>query len=432
MRILILGASGFIGGRIAVELRNGGHEIIACGRDRDRLQRILPFAEAMTCDLAKDAAADWRRRLKNVSAVVNAAGIFRGHSANSFEQVHVRGPAALFEACAAMRIPKLIQISALGAGEGAQTPFHLTKRAADECCLDLAREHGLGGWTVVRPSLVIGQGGQSTALFAALAALPWPPRLASGTWQVQPIHVADLACAVRLLLEREGSSPGILDLVGPAAMTTDELTRALRRWLGLAPAPQLPVPEWILRACVPLARLLSLDALSKESLTMLKRGNTAPVEPLINTLNWTPREIGAALSSEPATEAALWHARLFFLRPALRIGLALLWIATAIVSAFVYPLEKSLAMVAGLGVSAWQATALVYGGAALDGILGLALLFNVRPVLIGLLQLATIAIFTILASFAVPEAWIDPLGPLTKNIAVVLATFAMIAMEAKR
>ncbi|MFY9640000.1 MAG: NAD(P)H-binding protein [Rhodomicrobium sp.] len=432
MRILILGASGFIGSRIAAELQNAGHKIVACGRDRDRLQRFLPFAEAMACDLAKDTAADWRARLVGVDAVVNAAGIFREHGANGFGRVHAAGPSTLFEACAALKVPKLIQISALGAGEGAQTPFHLSKRAADDCCMERARQYGLPGWTVVRPSLVIGRGGQSTALFAALSALPWPLRLSRGTWQTQPIHVADLACAIRLLLERDASSRGVLDLVGPSPMTTDELTSQLRRWLGLPPARPLPVPYWLLRAGVPLAQALSFDALSKDSLTMLKQGNTAPVAPLTDALHWTPREIGAALASEPATEADLWHARLFFLRPALRMGLALLWIVTAILSAFVFPLEKSIGMVAGLDVSAWQASALVYAGAAVDGLLGLALLLNIKPALIGVLQLVTIAVFTVLASFAVPETWIDPLGPLTKNLAVVLATLAMIAMEARR
>jgi nucleoside-diphosphate-sugar epimerase len=432
MRILITGAGGFIGGRIAAALQGAGHEVIACGRDPERLQRLFPNARAIACDFARDSAAGWQARLADVDAIVNAAGIFRGQGANSFERVHIAGPAALFEACAARRLPKLIQISALGAGEGAETPFHLTKGAADGRCMQIAREHGLTGWTVLRPSLVIGQGGQSTALFTALAALPRPPRLGDGTWTVQPVHVADLVRAVLLLLEREEAAPPLLDLVGPAPMTTDGLTQALRRWLGLAPARAFPVPEGLLRASIPLARLSGFDALSRDSLAMLKRGNTAPVAPLAEALAWTPRELGAALASEPSTEAALWHARLFFLRPALRIGLAIIWIATAIVSAFVYPLEKSMAMVAGLGVSGWQAAALVYGGAAVDGVLGLALLFNIRPVLTGLLQLATVAVFTILACFAVPEAWIDPLGPLTKNIAVVLATLAMIAMEAKR
>ena len=175
MHILITGAGGFIGGRIAADLQAAGHRLTVCGRDRERLQLLFPHAGAVACDFAKDGPADWRARLETVDAVVNAAGIFRGRGANSFEQVHIEGPAALFEACAALRVPKLIQVSALGAGEGAQTPFHLTKAAADARCLQLAQENGLSGWTVMRPSLVIGQGGASTALFSALAALPWPP-----------------------------------------------------------------------------------------------------------------------------------------------------------------------------------------------------------------------------------------------------------------
>jgi nucleoside-diphosphate-sugar epimerase len=432
MRILIAGANGFIGGRIAAELVRAGHGIVPCGRDWGRLQRLFPSAQAIACDFAKDRASDWRKRLADVDAVINAAGIFRPRPDNSFEMVHVSGPRALFEACAAARIPRVIQISALGAGPAAQTRFHETKQQADECFLALAKEHGLNGWTVIRPSLVIGRGGKSTALFTALAVLPWAPRLGDDAGEVQPIHISDLVRAVQLLIEREDGAPQVLDLVGPAPMPIDEVTGLLRQWLALPPARRLPLPEWMLRASIPVARLLSFDALSKDSLTMLKQGNTAPIAPLTAALGLTPRPLEAALAAETVAEADLWHARLYFLRPALRIGLALIWIATAIISAFVYPLEKSAEMVAGLGVTGWHASALVYAGAAVDGILGFALLFNISPVLIGLLQIATVAVFTILATFAIPQAWIDPLGPLTKNAAVILATLVMIAMEARR
>jgi uncharacterized protein YbjT (DUF2867 family) len=339
---------------------------------------------------------------------------------------------ALFEAAASLRIPKLIQISALGAGTEARTQFHVTKGQADAACMKIATEQNLLGWSVIRPSLVIGRGGKSTALFAALAALPCPLRLADGTWVIQPIHVADVTRGVTLLLERTGGTPPLLDFVGPVPMTTDELTQVLRRWLGFASAPPLRIPEWALEASIPLARLLSFDALSEDSLLMLKQGNTAPAAPLAEALGWRPREIGAALFSEPAVESDLWHARLYFLRPALRIGLAAIWIATAIISAFVYPLEQSVQMVSGLGIGGWKASALVYAGAAWDGILGVALMLNIRPALTRTLQIATVIVFTVLATFAIPQAWIDPLGPLTKNIAVVIATLLLIALESKR
>jgi nucleoside-diphosphate-sugar epimerase len=432
MRVLIIGAGGFLGGRIGTALINAGHEVIPCGRDIERLQRLHPFAKAIACDFAKDGAAEWSRRIESADGVVNAAGMFRSSKRNDLQAVHASGPRALLEACAAARIPKVIQISALGAGASAQTPFHRTKTAADDLCMKLAQEHGLGGWTVIRPSLVIGGGGQSTALICALAALPWPLRLADGTWELQPIHAGDLAHGVRLLLERDGKSPLLLDFVGPLPMTTDALTQALRRWLGLQAAGFFALPEWTLRSMIPLSRLFSLEALSGDSLTMLKQGNTASAVPLEEALNWAPRELAAALALEPSSEADLWHARLYFLRPALRIGLALIWIATALVSAFIYPLDRSVQMVSGLGLDGWEASALVYAGAALDGILGLALLLNYKPALIGVLQLATVAIFTLLATFALPWAWAEPFGPLTKNIAVVLATLVMIALEARR
>jgi nucleoside-diphosphate-sugar epimerase len=431
MRILITGASGFIGGGIAAELIGGGHKIVLCGRDGGRLQRLFPSAQTIACDFAKDSTADWHKRLTGVDAVVNAAGIFRPGPTNSFEKVHVSGPLALFEACAATRIQKLIHISALGAA-AAQTRFHATKQKADAGCLALANEQNLSGWSVIRPSLVIGRGGKSTALFAALAALPWPPRLGDGTWQVQPIHISDLVQAVRFLLEREGGAHQLLNLVGPTPMPIDDLIGLLRQWLGLPAAARLPLPEWLLHASIPAARLLCFDALSRDSLAMLKQGNTAPAEPLTAALGLTPRPLEAALAAAPAAEADLWHARLYFLRPALRIGLAFIWITTALISAFIYPLEKSVEMAAGLGVTGAQAEILVYAGAGLDGMLGLALLFNIRPALIGLIQIATVAAFTILASFAIPDAWTDPLGPLTKNTAVALATLVMIVMEAKR
>ncbi len=432
MRILIVGASGFIGGRLANALHSEGHNIVVCGRNLERLERQFPFAEKMMCELASDGIAAWRSRLLTVDAVINAAGIFSSAGRNNFERVHASGPRALFEACAAARISKLIQISALGADASARTPFYLTKRSADDCCLRIARIYDLSGWVIIRPSLVIGRGGASTALFSAMAALPLQPRLAEGTWELQPIHISDFVHAVMLLLERNAREPAVLDLPGPKPMTTDELTDTIGRWLRLRPRPRIALPEWLLLGLTPLASVLSLPALSRDGITMLKQGNKASLAPLTAELSWTPSALDRALEQEPSSEADLWHARLFFLRPFLRLGLALLWIVTAICSAFIFPVSNSATMVSGLGVSGPAATAIVYAGAAVDALLGGLLLLNIRPALVGVAQIATVAFFTIIATIAIPYAWIDPLGPLTKNAAVILATLVMIALEAER
>lgn len=207
MRILIVGAGGFIGQHLAVHLAQAGHQIVAGGRDVESLRRRFPSWEVLRCDFATDRAADWLARLIGVDAVVNAAGIFKSAGRNDFKAVHIAGPSALFAACAEARIQRLVQISALGADSAAQSQFHLTKREADDYFIALATQNGFSGWTVIRPSLVIGRGGQSTALFSALAALPWPPRIGPGTWKVQPLHVSDLAAGVRHALESDEPLP---------------------------------------------------------------------------------------------------------------------------------------------------------------------------------------------------------------------------------
>ena len=211
MRVLVLGAGGFIGGRVCAGLLARGHDVVPCGRDAAALRRRFPGRLAMAADLARDGARDWLPRLAGLDAVVQAAGALGGPD---LEAVHARGPAALFDACAAAGVARLVQVSALGAGPGAPSRFHRTKRDADEHLLRLraAAEAaggggGRGGWCVLRPSLVVGRGGRSTALFAALAALPRPPRLGPGTWRVQPLHVEDLARAVAELLEAPAPVP---------------------------------------------------------------------------------------------------------------------------------------------------------------------------------------------------------------------------------
>ncbi len=434
MRVLVLGAGGFIGGRLCAGLLARGHDVVPCGRDAAALRRRFPGRLAMAADLARDGARDWLPRLAGLDAVVQAAGALGGPD---LEAVHARGPAALFDACAAAGVARLVQVSALGAGPGALSRFHRTKRDADEHLLRLraaaaaAGGGGRGGWCVLRPSLVVGRGGRSTALFAALAALPRPPRLGPGTWRVQPLHVEDLARAVAELLEAPAPVPPLLDLVGPQPMTTDELTRTLRAWLGLPEAPFLLIPEALLRlgaaagAAVPGGGAM----LTPETLGMLARGNTADPRPAAEALGWRPRPLATALAAEPAVEADRWHARLLPLRPALRLGLAAVWVGSGLVSALVAPLAYSHALLAGLGLRGAAATAVTLAGAALDVALGLALLLlprRTRPV--GAAQLAAMLLFTALATAAAPAAWADPFGPLLKNAAVLVATLALMAV----
>jgi uncharacterized protein YbjT (DUF2867 family) len=430
MNILVVGAAGFIGSHLVRRLLQSGQEVTPCGTDPARLRRLFPGRRCLAADYGRDSAEIWVPRLAGVDVVINAAGLIRETGGRTYRAVHIEGPIALFEACLAAGVGRVLQVSALGADAGAAAPYHVSKRAADD---HLARLDPAGerlDWCVLRPSLVLGPGAASTELFAALAATPLPIRLGRGSWLVQPIHIDDLTAIVDRLLRSPRPWPRRLDLVGPEPVDTDRLIAAFRAWLGEPPRPFFPAPVALLRAAAWLGdRLGGAVPVTGESLAMLMRGNTAPVAPLIESTGYRPKDLEATLAAIPATTGERWRAKLWPLRAPLRISLALLWIATGLVSLGLYPVQGSLAMLAEVGLSGAIALAALYVAALWDLLLGCALLARFHPVLVGALQLATMAGFTLIITVFLPEAWLHPFGAITKNVPLAVATMVMMVLE---
>src|SRR3982751_4670205 len=165
MRILITGASGLLGRGLAQALRRAGHSVIAAGRSPPAGLEGVAFLKVDFAGLPD--AQWWAPKLAGVDVVVNAAGIFREGGRQSFEAVHARGPAALFEACAHTGVGLVIQVSALGSDAAARTAFHRSKHAGDQAL----RALGIAS-AIVQPSLIYAPGGASTQLFHRLAVSP--------------------------------------------------------------------------------------------------------------------------------------------------------------------------------------------------------------------------------------------------------------------
>eukprot|EP01034_Spumella_vulgaris_P002109 gene2109-2746_t len=195
LRVLLTGATGFIGKAIAAALRRAGHTVHMGHSPNSPRQ---PHAGGVAMDFARDTdAATWLPRLQGIDAVVNAVGVLRHTAARPIDAVHHHTPVALFEACQQAGVRHVVQISALGVQTGT-TRYARTKRAADEHLLGLAAAtDSLLRGVVLRPSVVFGHGGASATLFMRLArlpvlALPGPVLTA----RVQPVAVHDLADAV--------------------------------------------------------------------------------------------------------------------------------------------------------------------------------------------------------------------------------------------
>ena len=269
MKILLTGASGFIGGHLRAALEAQNHVVIACSRSTG-----FDFNQLQTPQA-------WLDHVKEVDAVINAVGIISETKNQSFEVLHQQAPIALFQACEQANVKQAIQVSALGADKDAFTPYQLSKKAAD----DVLRTLSVAS-VILRPSLVYGEGGASMAMFRRLASLPIIPLVGDGQYKVQPVHISDVVATVLACLEKMPEQ-NTLDVVGPEAMTFINWLQAIRHSQGKSKAKTLASPFSLMLLVARFGQYV-FPLLSPDNLRMLKAGNTANVGPLEQCLGRSP------------------------------------------------------------------------------------------------------------------------------------------------
>ena len=420
MIILVTGATGFIGRRLVAALRAAGHRVIAASR------HCGDSTDCVSADFTRDFDVDaWSKKLAGVDVVINAVGILREHGEQTFANVHTRSPKALFAACAAAGVQKVVQISALGADTGA-TGYFKSKHAADEFLAQLPLV-----WTIVQPSLIFGVGGTSARLFCLLASLPVVPLPGRGLQRVQPIHIDDAIAAVVAIVEGSEMNQRRVALVGPAPLTLKEFLHHLRRRMQLSAAHFVNIPTAIMRASARIAELAPGSLLDRETLTMLEAGNIAAPDDTKQLLRGSPRPAEELIATQ---QGALLRreAQLSWLLPMLRISIALVWIWTGIVSLGLYPTSASYDLLARVGIRGAVAPLMLYGAAVLDLLVGLATLLLPKRRLLWLLQLAVIFGYSVIITFRLPEFWLHPYGPLSKNLVMLAAIYLLYVLEPRR
>ena len=417
MVVLLTGASGFIGEHLAPALRAAGHRVIAAVHGNHT------EGDAVAVDYTRDFDPSvWKPRLAGVDAVINAVGILRERGAATFDALHVRAPRALFAAAAELGVRRVVQFSALGADDEAQSPYHSSKRRADDFLSSLPLSS-----VVVQPSLVYGAGGGSAALFDTLASLPMIPVPDGGLQRVQPVHVDDVVAAVVALLGIDSWRVGRIAFVGPAPMTLREYLATLRADMGLPAARFISVGPRLVDAAARIGDRLPGLAFDRPTLGMLRRGNTASVAGMRAVLGREPRAPWDFIrSGERAAVAA--RAQLNWLLPLLRIAVATLWIVSGIVSLAAYPVAASVALLGRVGIPATLAPTVLAVAAAVDIGLGIATLVA-RSRWLWRIQIAIIVAYTAIISVGLPEFWAHPFGPVLKNLPILAALLLLLQLE---
>lgn len=294
-RILVVGATGFLGPALVEELSLAGFQVVCGVRNLEKAARELKFpdVEFLKVDLNTDLDPDlWYSRLQEykIDCIVNNVGIATSFGGQSLENVNVHAPIALFKAMERLvagnqqygkqsEKTEIIQISTTGVDweDCNSFPYPSSKLKVDNYLSDIK---GLN-YIIVRPNVVY-EPERGHLLLEQIAVMP--VNFFIGHAQIQPIHCREIAIGVaRLFCKSSHIKSYILRAVGPLPMTWEEVFDVSARALGKDYFCSCSVPLRVAQGVTMLIQTLPANVLQRlgilskmdpQTILMMTKGST--------------------------------------------------------------------------------------------------------------------------------------------------------------
>lgn len=251
MKVLVTGASGFLGRAVASAVRDAGHEVRTFQRRPSGVDGVSDALGTMTDAAAVAHAVDGVEAVVHLAAKVSLAG-----DPADFERVNVEGTRTLLAAARAAGVSRFVFVSSPSvahtgssiSGDGAapaspaqaRGDYARTKAAAE--LLALAADAPGFAVVAVRPHLVWGPGDtQLVGRIVDRAARGRLPLLDSGAALIDSCYVDNAASAMVAALDRADAD----EVHGNAYVVTNGEPRPVADLLdGICRASGVPAPRW--------------------------------------------------------------------------------------------------------------------------------------------------------------------------------------------
>lgn len=247
-RIVVTGASGFIGRRLVPLLTGQGYAVVEAGRRPG--PHGVPFVA--TGDI--HGGTEWRAALEGADAVVHLAGLAHRPDAleADFLAVNDDGTRRLAEQAAEADVRAIVHVGSIAArlAEPAaerDNGYGRSKRAGEAHVLRFA-EGGRTGITL-RPPLVYGfdaPGNWQRLQRLAASGLPLPFGAVDNRRSLLAVENLCSAVAAALATGLRGAATGSYEIADEGTVSLADMLRALRRGMGI-PARLVPMPAALLR-----------------------------------------------------------------------------------------------------------------------------------------------------------------------------------------
>lgn len=321
MRVLVTGASGFLGGHVAERLSARGDTVRALVRKTSNTRHLQTLAGVELFEGSVEQASRVVEAVDGVDAIVHCAGIVKARTSDEFFMVNVGGTSNLVDAArkAGKKLARLVHVSSLEAAgpsadgrpvpvdqENPVTAYGRSKLAAEKVVLAASAEVPV---TILRPGAIYGpRDGEILEAFKAIERGLLPlvgDGSAKGVW----IYATDCADVCVRAIDADVPSGrvyfvddgcGALPLRQMLADAERALgKRALLRW-------SLPVPVFmaVARGVEAFGRLSGKAVmLTREKASMLLQDWVCSSEATRTELAWTPQ----VPWSEGVVKAVAWY-----------------------------------------------------------------------------------------------------------------------------
>jgi NADH dehydrogenase len=279
MKVLVTGATGFVGQEIVRQLPQAGHSVRMLVRDKRPDEGSQRTGVEIHVGNVLDAES-LRGALKGIDAVIHLVGIISEVGQSTFENVHVRGTRNIVAAAREQGVKRFVHMSALGTRPNAVSRYHQTKWEAEE----IVRGSGLE-FTIFRPSLIFGPRDMFVNLFAKIIRRsPIVPILGRRDAKFQPVGIESVAGAFVKSLTEPRAIGQTLDLAGPEIFTMSEIMDQIlavmrrKRLKVHVPSVVAQIQAGFLEFLFPKI-LRKAPPLNREQLIMLQEDNVGTAQP---------------------------------------------------------------------------------------------------------------------------------------------------------
>jgi nucleoside-diphosphate-sugar epimerase len=244
MKVLVTGATGFVGSHLAEALRRRGDEVTALARSASKAAALAPLGVRVVPGDLHDRAA-LQHAAEGQDVVYHVAGVVAARSEADFMAANRDGTRNLVEALGLTGTGRLVFVSSMAAAgptikgrplRGDEAPRPVTAYGRSKLAAEQAVTASALPWTIVRPPMVYGPRDQEVLKVFRLARFGVAPVLGDGSQELSAVHGGDLAEGLIAAGTAAVAAGRTYYACHPEVFTGADMARAVGRAMGKSPA----------------------------------------------------------------------------------------------------------------------------------------------------------------------------------------------------